>query len=305
VRDTRNLAIAFADIASSARLYRELGDAAASELSRGFTARARALVPQYDGRLVKTLGDGVMCAFANPEQAVLAMGALHAGIAGAPAAEGGSLRLHTGISYGPVIVDGDDVYGTVVNVAAYLAATARAEQILATQAVVDGLSVATAVLARAAYTTRLKGDERDSTVYEIVWQEDPGEITTRTLVRRKEGATDEGALVLSAACGTITVDRVRPRVQLGRDAGNDLAVADLLVSRQHAMIELDGTRVRLVDQSANGTYVAFDGSTEEIHLVCGETLLHGSGRISLGRPLNDPLAQPIIFRRDRRTLYRV
>lgn len=305
MRDTRHLAIAFADIASSARLYRELGDAAAAELSRGFTARARALVPQHDGRLVKTLGDGVMCAFASPERAVLAMSALHAAIAGAPAAEGGSLKLHTGISYGPVIADGDDIYGTVVNVAAYLAATARAEQILATQAVVDGLSIATAALARAAYTTRLKGDQRDSTVYEIVWQEDPGEITTRNLVRRAQPPADEGALVLSAAAGAITIDRVRPRVQLGRDPGNDLAVADLLVSRQHATIELDGTRVRLVDQSANGTYVAFDGSPEEIHLVCGETLLHGSGRISLGRPLADPLAQPIVFRRDRRTLYRV
>lgn len=305
MRDTRNLAIAFADIASSARLYRELGDAAAAQLSRAFTARARALLPRYDGRLVKTLGDGVMCAFPHPERAVLAMGALHSEIAGAPTAEGGSLRLHTGISYGPVIVDGDDVYGTVVNVAAYLAATARAEQILATQAVVDGLSIATASSARAAYTTRLKGDERDSTVYEILWQEDPGEITTRTLVRRRPTPLDEGALVLSAAAGQITVDRLRPRVQLGRDADNDLAVADLLVSRQHAVIELDGTRVRLVDQSANGTYVAFDGSPDEVHLVCGETVLHGSGRISLGRPLADPLAQPIVFRRDRRTLYRV
>ena len=305
MRDTRNLAIAFADIASSARLYRELGDAAAAQLSRAFTARARGLLPRYDGRLVKTLGDGVMCAFSHPEPAVLAMGALHAEIAGAPAAEGGSLKLHTGISYGPVIVDGDDVYGTVVNVAAYLAATARAEQILVTQGVVDGLSIATASSARAAYTTRLKGYERDSTVHEILWQEDPGEITTRNLVRRTPTQVDEGALVLLAAAGEITVDRVRPRVQLGRDADSDLAVADLLVSRQHAVIELDGARVRLVDQSANGTYVAFDGSPDEIHLVCGETVLHGSGRISLGRSLADPLAQPIVFRRDRRTLYRV
>jgi len=304
VRDTRQLAIAFADIASSARLYRELGDAAAAALSRAFTARASALVPRYEGRLVKTLGDGVMCSFAGPERAVLAMGALHAEIAGAP--EGASaLKIHTGISYGPVIVDGDDVYGTVVNVAAYLAATARAEQILATQAVVDGLTHASAAAARAAYTTRLKGDERDSTVYEILWQEDPGEITSRNLVRRQQSPAEEGALVLAAACGTIAVDRTRPRVRLGRDAGNDLAVADLLVSRQHAVIELDSARVRLVDQSANGTYIAFDGSGEEVHLVCGETVLHGSGRLSLGRPFADPLAQPIAFRRDRRALYRV
>ncbi len=304
MRDIRNLAVAFADIASSARLYRELGDAAAAEVSRAFTTRARVLLPRFDGRLVKTLGDGVMCTFLHPERAVLAMGALHAEIADAPG-EGSVLKLHTGISYGPVIVDGDDVYGTVVNVAAYLAATARAEQILATRAVVDGLSPDAAACARAAYTTRLKGDERDSTVYEIVWQQDPGEITARNLIRRQPDPAEEGALLLSAACGTLTVDRLRARVLLGRDSGNDLAVADLLVSRQHATIELDGTRVRLVDQSANGTYVAFDGSTEEIHLVCGETVLHGSGRLSLGRPLTDPLAQPIVFRRDRRALYRV
>jgi len=37
----------------------------------------------------------------------------------------------------------------------------------------------------------------------------------------------------------------------------------------------------------------------------GETVLHGSGRISLGRSLTDPLAQPIVFRRDQRSLYRV
>jgi hypothetical protein len=34
-------------------------------------------------------------------------------------------------------------------------------------------------------------------------------------------------------------------------------------------------------------------------------VLHGSGRISLGRPLSDPQAQPIAFRPDQRALYRV
>ena len=297
-------AIAFADIAASARLYRELGDAAASDVSRAFAARARELLPRYDGRLVKALGDGVMCAFSGAEQAVLAMGALHAAIAATPA-EGSAIKLHTGISVGPVIAHGDDLYGTVVNVAAYLAATARAEQILVTQAVVDTLSLATAGSARAVYTTRLKGDERDSTIYEILWQVDPGEVTLRNIVRPRQAGADEGALVLVAASGTLMIDRTRPRAHLGRDGSNDLAVADPLVSRRHATIELDVVRVRLVDESANGTYVQFDGSAEEIHLVCGETLLHGSGRISLGRSLTDPLAQPIAFRRDRRALYRV
>jgi len=304
VRETRDYAVAFADIASSARLYRELGDAAARALTHAFCGQVGALLPGFDGRLVKTLGDGVMCAFPNAEQAVLAMSALHEEVAVSPP-EGHPVQLHTGVNFGPVIVEGQDFYGTTVNVAAYLAAMARAEQILTTQAVVDGLSPTTLPSARAIYSTRLKGDERDSIIYEVVWQTNSAEITARNLGRPRQVPSDEGALLLSTADITISVDRLCARVQLGRDAVNDLVVRDHLVSRRHATVELDAIRFRLIDRSANGTYVAFDGSTEEIHLLRGETLLHGSGRISLGRSFSDPLAQPIVFRRDQRSLYRV
>ena len=43
-----------------------------------------ALLPSYKGRLVKTLGDEVMCAFPYPDQAVRAMIALHAEMASSP-----------------------------------------------------------------------------------------------------------------------------------------------------------------------------------------------------------------------------
>lgn len=299
--ETQDLAVAFADIASSTRIYRELGDAAGSEVTKAFCARADALLPRFQGRLVKSLGDEVMCVFPGAEEAVFAMRALHAEMSKSPA-EGHALRLHTGITYGPVIVGEQDLHGTIVNSAAYLAATARAEQILTTQEVVDRLSPAAAPCARPIYTTRLKGDERDSLVYEVVWQTDPGELTGRNLTHLPP---DEGALVLSAVQGALSVDRSRPRVHLGRDFTNDLVLPDHFVSRVHAIIELDTVRFRLVDMSANGTFVLFDGLSEEIQLLRGATLLHGSGRISLGRSLTDPLATPIVFRRDPRSLFRV
>jgi pSer/pThr/pTyr-binding forkhead associated (FHA) protein len=101
------------------------------------------------------------------------------------------------------------------------------------------------------------------------------------------------------------VDRSRLRVVLGRDADNDVVVRDQYASRRHATVELDAVRFRLIDHSANGTFVVFDGSPDEVQLLRGETLLHGSGRISLGRSASDPLATTIIFRRDQRALYRV
>jgi len=306
VRKTQDYAVAFADIASSARLYRELGDAAASRLTRAFCERVVELLPRFGGRLVKTLGDGVMCVFPDPEQAVFAMSALHADISRAPPA-GHALQLHTGINVGPVIVDGEDCYGTSVNVAAYLAATARAEQILTTKAVVDRLSPAATPNVRAVYSTKLKGDEHDSIIYEVVWQVDPAEITISNANTRRprQVPSDEGALLLSLADFTFSVDRAHGRARLGRDGGNELVVPDHLASRQHATIEREGMRFRLIDHSANGTYIAFDGSPDEVHVLRGETLLHGAGRISLGRSLSDPLARAIVFRRDQRALYRV
>lgn len=303
MRETKDNAVAFADIAASTRIHRELGDQAARQLTEGYCDRVLALLPRFEGRLVKTLGDGVMCVFPEPENAVLAMSALHAEMAAQPL-QGQLIRLHSGVNVGAVILEGTDVYGTIVNVAAYLSATARAEQILTTQAVVDGLTPTTASCARAIYSTKLKGDREESMIYEIIWQTDRTGITDLNLGPRHLPA-DEGALLLSTGTTTLRIDPARMRVLLGRDASNDIAILDQLTSRNHATIEFDRMRFRLIDHSANGTFVSFAGTPGEVHVLRGETQLYGSGRISLGRSLGDPQAQPIAFRRDQRALYRV
>lgn len=304
MRETREQAIAFADLADSTRLFRELGDAAARDLMQVFYGRVAAALPPHDGRLVKTLGDGVMCAFPDVDRAVLAMGALHANLAAGRAAEQ-PLRAHSGISWGTVIVEGADIFGTVVNVAAYLAAIARTNQILATQGVVDRLSASLHACARAAYAARLKGDDRESLVHEIQWQTDRAAITNHNPAAVGTLPADEGALQFNFGGSLFRLDAFHARLSLGRDAGNDIVVADDFASRSHAVVEVDTMRFKLIDRSANGTYVALDGTPGEARVLRGETVLHGSGRISLGRPLSDPLARPIAFRRDQRALYRV
>jgi class 3 adenylate cyclase len=304
VRETRELAIAFADLADSTRMFRELGDAAARDLTQVFYGRAAAALPPHDGRLVKTLGDGVMCAFPDADRAVLAMGALHAQMAAVRAPEQ-PLRVHSGISLGSVIVEGADMFGTIVNVAAYLAAIARTNQILATQDVVDRLSAPLRACARAAYAARLKGDDRESLVHEIRWQTDRAGDTNVNPSAVGVLPADDGALQFHFGGALLRLNAFKPRLTFGRDAANDIVVADDYASRSHAVVEVDTMRFKLIDRSANGTYVALDGTPGEARVLRGETVLHGSGRISLGRPLSDPQAQPIAFRRDQRALYRV
>lgn len=305
MKEVRDYAVTFADIAGSSRFHREFGDEAAREMISGFCTRASLLAPRFGGRLVKTLGDGVMCVFPHPEQAVLAMMELHAETASHPTPVGAPVRLHTGVNAGPVIVDGDDVYGTIVNIAAYLAATARADQVLTTESVRSRLSVPVGMFVRALYTTKLKGDASESLIYEILWQSDRAEITHVNPSRTRQVPADEGALVLSEGERSVRVDLENSRAHLGRDPGSDVPVSDTMASREHATIELDDMRFRLVDHSANGTYVSFDGSPGEVMVLRGETLLHGTGRISLGRSFTDTEARPIRFTRDQRSLFRV
>jgi len=304
LRETRDHAIAFADLADSTRLFRELGDVAARDLTQVFYGRVAAALPEHGGRMVKTMGDGVMCAFPDADRAVLAMSALHVHIAAIRAPEQ-PLRIHSGISFGSVIVEGADMFGTIVNVAAYLAAIARTNQILASQGVVDRLSAPVRACARAAYAARLKGDDRDSLVHEILWQTDRAAITNLNPTAVGMLPADEGALQFLYAGALHRLNAFHPRLSLGRDAGNDIVVVDDFASRVHAVVEVETLRFKLIDRSANGTYVALDGTPGEARVLRGETVLHGSGRISLGRPLSDPLAQPIAFRRDQRALYRV
>jgi hypothetical protein len=61
-------------------------------------------------------------------------------------------------------------------------------------------------------------------------------------------------------------------------------------------------RFKLIDRSANGTCVALDGTPGEARVLRGATVLHGSGRISLGRPVSHRQTQSITFRRDLRAV---
>jgi class 3 adenylate cyclase len=304
LRETRDHAVAFVDLAESTRMYRELGDAAARATTQRFFARVAEALPRYEGSLVKTMGDGAMCAFPDADRAMLAVSALHAALAQTSGSER-ALRAHSGISAGRVIVEHNDMFGTVVNIAAYLAAIARSDQILATQTVVDRLSAPQRACARPAYSARLKGDDHESLVHQVIWQTDQAEITNVKPVGLGRLPEDGGALLFILGERKRRLTAFQPRLAFGRAEGNDVVVADIFASRGHAVVEVDTMRFKLIDRSANGTYVAFDGTPGEVRVLRGETLLHDSGRISLGRPFADPRAQPITFKRDQRALYRV
>ncbi len=126
------------------------GDAAAVALIGEHLALARPLVRQWNGRVVKHLGDGLLCTFPQPANGVRAALDL---LGSAP----GPLRLRAGVHVGEAVVTRDDVAGHVVNVAARVCETAKGGQVLVSAEVCE----ATGELAHVRYgrlrARRMKG----------------------------------------------------------------------------------------------------------------------------------------------------
>jgi adenylate cyclase len=84
------------------------------------------VVASHGGRIVKLMGDGVRVEFPSAVNAVQAAIAIQSALREAA----GLIKLRIGINFGDVIIEGDDLYGDGVNIAARLEQMAEPEDIL-------------------------------------------------------------------------------------------------------------------------------------------------------------------------------
>jgi adenylate cyclase len=129
-RPERVPAMCFLDLVGYTRLTEEQGDQAAAELAETLGALVERSSRAHAGQPVKWLGDGVMSWFRDPGGAVLA--ALRM-VREAPRA--GLPPAHAGVAAGPVVAQGGDYFGRTVNLAARIAASAGAGQVLVSESV--------------------------------------------------------------------------------------------------------------------------------------------------------------------------
>ena len=302
-RQTQNLAILFADICESTKLYSTLGDNAARVVVNACLSLVSGVVERFRGRVVKTIGDEVMCVFGRADDAVMAASEMQATVdAKRPGKR--HVQLHIGLHYGPVLIEDNDVFGDTVNAAAYLTAVAAAEQILTTEATERNLSPELRATVRPVFKAVLKGSTEESTVYQVVWHNDIVNLTDVNMRSHKIIPGDQGSLIVAHRNLSLRLDQARSNITIGRGEDCDLVVHEKLASRKHVSIRLMRTHFYLVDHSLNGTFVSLE-SGDEVHVLRKELLLDGTGTLTLGRSARDGAEDIITFTRDRRSMYRL
>lgn len=290
-------AILFADVAGSSQLYREQGDRQAQHLIGRVLADMSDTVTRRNGRVIKTIGDEIFCHFDS------ASDAMEAAIAIQRQRQKTQPRIDVriGLHYGPVLHQGNDVFGEAVNDAAALVRIAKGGQIITSAHTVRELPERLKAHSRRFDRVRLKGASEASVIYVVDWaQESHASEATQMMSVITDTHTlpvqTSSLLELRYRDQRIALNPAQTPYIIGRDPGiAHLAINTTVASRDHCRIEFRRGKFVLLDNSTNGTWVRHDGQNT-IYLRREELPLAGSGVISAGLALDDTNPHLIRFR---------
>ncbi len=298
---TTNLAIMFADINDSTRLYEQLGDQLAIQAINACLGAAREVVYRKQGVVIKTLGDAILCAFDTAEQAIQASCEIHEVLDDLQAPRP-DLRwsMQIGMHYGSVILEGGDAFGDTVNTASRMATLAKGSQSITTRDLVEQLPPALKTSARIIGQIPVRGKKESLEIHEIINLDKDVTITLDkdafSPIRDKSRSHFVSAqLLLCYRDKQVLLGQKRKIAVLGRSLNCDLVIEEPRASREHVTIELRRDRFVLIDRSTNGTYTR-GGNTAESFLRWEEMQLPEEGEISLGCPFSENPQELVQFR---------
>ena len=297
--------VVFTDLHGSTAVFEALGNALATETITNITAWIAAQCEQTNGRVVKTLGDGVLALFPDSASAVKVVVELQREhvIRMLRISKVKAMPIRIGLATGDVELVAGDCYGDAVNVAARLCDLCGPSQIWSDAASLQNVSEAKGVTFRILGPINIRGRAEPCTVYQIEWREEEvsdfltmqGEIDPLLV----PGETD----VLGREVELRWMEHSQSfksfelPVHIGRVRNVEFMVNDPRVSRTHARLEWRNGSVVLVDVSSYGSWIRFAGAIgSDVLLRREECVLHGEGELALGASFADPNVPTVHFK---------
>lgn len=288
--------VVFTDLHGSTAVFEALGNAKATALVTQTTQWIAERCESHGGRVVKTLGDGVLAMFPDSQGAVDAVVDIQRShfklIARLDKLQ--SMPIRIGVASGEVELVQGDCYGDAVNVASRLCGLSGPNQIWANAASLTSVDEGQGVTFRVLGPINIRGRAEPCTVFQVEWREeqasdfltmqgelDPGMILNDTDVLGRE-------LELTWMGTSQTFKAFDLPIHIGRVRTADFVVNDPRVSRNHVRFDWRNGSVVLVDVSSYGSWVRFGSSNASpVLLRREECVLHGKGELALGASFAD------------------
>ena len=277
------VAILFADVVGSTQLYEKFGDEQASATVALCLDIMKDATYQYNGTVIKTIGDEVMSTFETVDDAMGAAVMMQTRITVESNKEGGiPVSIRIGCHYGPVVQEQNDIFGSAVHTANRMTSQAKAGQIVLSGFTVEQMSDELRQQARQIDVATVRGRIDEVALYELVWQPDEATSMLPTIAWESKAARKGSKLLLNFRDSTVEVNEQHKSISMGRADDNELVVKGNLISRIHAKIEMRRGKFILIDQSTNGTFLQNVLGQEKFERR-DSTEIGSEGTIGLGR----------------------
>lgn len=277
--------VLFADLRGSTSLYESLGNAEAASVVTHSVAVVARIMEGQGGRVIKTLGDGLMAVFPHPVGAVRAAEEVHESLERVMGAARPSrspvMRVQIAMAHGEVIEVAGDCFGDAVNVSARLLDHAGDNETLVTAQTLAVLPSDVRERFRRLERLHLRGRVEPVEVWRFEARRAGPDPLSTMFGDSAPTTVPEGIRLVSEGISRIHTVRNLPAI-LGRSHEAAYCLDDSRVSRMHARIEWHSGNFQLTDLSSNGTYVRFGRQSEVVTLRRGACTLHGRGVICLG-----------------------
>lgn len=168
------ITVMFTDLAGSTSFFERFGDTVGVAWLEEHNQIVIPKLAQYDGVLVKTIGDSVMGYFNDSKKAILAAKAMQTALleANRKADEKDQMHIRVALHHGLGYLRGGDVFGDVVNVAARIAKACLPAQILVSEAVYVSNNTETDLRFESVGAVQFAGKTSKESLYEVLWTDD-------------------------------------------------------------------------------------------------------------------------------------
>jgi TolB-like protein len=244
-REQRKLAaILAADVVGYSRLMGRDESGTLARLREHRKERLEPALARYGGRLVKLTGDGALVEFASAVDALSAATEFQQAVADVnrDRVEAEQIVFRIGLHLGDLIVDGDDLYGDGVNIAARLEAEASAGGIVLSATARDFIGERVKAHFADLGDLSLKNIERPIRAFRVEWEEADWRPTAPVHSKASESASlNEAALEKSGPPRLSIV--VLPFANIGGDAELDYFVDGVTESLTTDLSRMSGMLV--------------------------------------------------------------
>jgi len=184
----KKIAVLFTDIIGSTNFFKSHGNLAGRKMLQRHEDIVSRAIARFGGTVVKNLGDSVMAYFPNPQEALKVSINIQKELQkfNLSRALPGQIHIRIGIHFGEGLIEADDIFGDVVNVASKLTNLASSDQICISREVYTQVISLPTVRVETVDLPDKPAIPSGLTIYKVLWRESaPFEPVLNTVVYLK------------------------------------------------------------------------------------------------------------------------